>query len=225
MLTPNLAFALVSAGLLAVLWATRMPASPLGGLANIPMRPWALVVLGLMAGMALRLAIGSVPFRWTGSSVHANAATRAPNIVLIVWDTTRADHFSAYGYFRHTTPNVDQLAKHGVLFENAISPSSWTLPAMASILTSLLPHQHGAGADLVIREMGPGRWRNCLAWAAMRPPALTPILTTGWWRVGWAEGLKLMWIARPRLDTALPPLGSEAASLNRPPKRGSTAAV
>ena len=68
MLTPNLAFALVSAGLLAVLWATRMPASPLGGLANIPMRPWALVVLGLMAGMALRLAIGSVPFRWDGFS-------------------------------------------------------------------------------------------------------------------------------------------------------------
>jgi arylsulfatase A-like enzyme len=64
-----------------------------------------------------------------------------------VWDTTRADHLSSYGYSRNTTPNVDQLAQRGVLFENAVSSSNWTLPAMASVFTSLLPHQHGAGVE------------------------------------------------------------------------------
>lgn len=67
-----------------------------------------------------------------------------PNIVLITLDTVRADHLSAYGYPRRTTPNIDQLASRGVLFENAISAAPWTLPSTASIFTGLLPHQHGA---------------------------------------------------------------------------------
>ena len=67
-----------------------------------------------------------------------------PNIVLIVLDTVRADHLSCYGYSRPTTPNLDRLAARGVRFENVIAPSSWTLPAIASIFTGLLPHQHGA---------------------------------------------------------------------------------
>lgn len=67
-----------------------------------------------------------------------------PNIVLIVLDTVRADHLSCYGYSRPTTPRLSQLAARGVLFENAISPSSWTLPSITSILTGLMPHQTGA---------------------------------------------------------------------------------
>lgn len=80
------------------------------------------------------------------SSVHASesAAARKPNIVFIVLDTVRADHLSSYGYARPTTPNIDRLARQGVLFENAIAPSSWTLPSHASMFTGLLPHQHGA---------------------------------------------------------------------------------
>jgi arylsulfatase A-like enzyme len=56
----------------------------------------------------------------------------------------RADHLSTYGYFRPTTPNLDRLATQGVLFENAIAPSPWTLTTHASLFTGLLPHQHGA---------------------------------------------------------------------------------
>jgi arylsulfatase A-like enzyme/uncharacterized membrane protein YeaQ/YmgE (transglycosylase-associated protein family) len=67
-----------------------------------------------------------------------------PNIVLIAIDTAAAGHFSAYGYARPTTPHIDRWARTGVQFDNAISPSSWTLPAFASILTGLYPHQHGA---------------------------------------------------------------------------------
>lgn len=59
-------------------------------------------------------------------------------------DTVRADHLSCYGYARPTTPNLDRLAGQGVLFEDAVAPTSWTLPSLASVLTGLLPHQHAA---------------------------------------------------------------------------------
>jgi len=64
---------------------------------------------------------------------------RKPNIILIVIDTLRADHVGCYGYRRNTTPNIDHLAQETVLFKNAISPASWTLPAIAALLTSQYP--------------------------------------------------------------------------------------
>jgi len=67
-----------------------------------------------------------------------------PNIVLITLDTTRADHLGAYGYAAARTPNIDRFASEGILYENAYATSSWTLPSHASILTGLLPMQHGA---------------------------------------------------------------------------------
>ena len=79
---------------------------------------------------------------------NASSAKHPSNIVLITLDAARADHFSSYGYGRPTTPNIDRLAARGVLFENAIAPSSWTLPSHASILNGLLPHQHGADEGL-----------------------------------------------------------------------------
>jgi len=78
---------------------------------------------------------------------------RRPNIVLITMDTVRADHLSAYGYDRDTTPNLAKFAKEGVLFENAVTASSWTLPSLSSIYTGLLPHQSGANA---FRPLNPG---------------------------------------------------------------------
>jgi membrane-anchored protein YejM (alkaline phosphatase superfamily) len=67
------------------------------------------------------------------------------DILLIVVDTARADHFSSYGYSRPTTPSFDRLAKEGMRFEDAWAQSPWTLPAMATILTGRPPHVHGAG--------------------------------------------------------------------------------
>lgn len=65
------------------------------------------------------------------------------NLVLIGWDTLRADHVSALGYKRKTTPNLDRLAARSYLFTSAISPASWTLPAFMSIFTSMYPSEHG----------------------------------------------------------------------------------
>ncbi|HZR31969.1 MAG TPA: sulfatase [Terriglobales bacterium] len=72
------------------------------------------------------------------------AAPGSPNVLVIVVDTLRADHLSTYGYARATSPNLSRIAMEGVLFANAMAPSSWTLPSHASMLTGLYPHQHGA---------------------------------------------------------------------------------
>ncbi len=66
------------------------------------------------------------------------------NLVLISVDCLRADHVSAYGYERTTTPNIDRFATDGVLFRNAASVSSWTLPTHMSMMTGLMPSLHGA---------------------------------------------------------------------------------
>lgn len=67
-----------------------------------------------------------------------------PNIVLISIDTLRADRVGAYDRTRETTPNLDRLAREGVVFDGAYSNASWTLPAHASMLTGLEPFAHGA---------------------------------------------------------------------------------
>ncbi|MFQ6082455.1 MAG: sulfatase [Candidatus Aminicenantia bacterium] len=59
------------------------------------------------------------------------------NVILISIDTLRPDHLSCYGYSRKTSPNIDKLAKDGILFVNSFSSTSWTLPAHISLLTSL----------------------------------------------------------------------------------------
>ena len=83
-------------------------------------------------------------FRAIAAAAGPETGTGKPNIILITLDTVRADHLSVYGYPRLTTPNLDKWAQRGVVFENAIAPSSWTLASHASMFTGLLPHQHGA---------------------------------------------------------------------------------
>ncbi len=73
-----------------------------------------------------------------------SAASGAPNVIVIVVDTLRADHLSSYGYERDTSPFMDSLAAEGVRFENAISPSSWTQPVHASMLTGRYTYEHQA---------------------------------------------------------------------------------
>ncbi len=65
------------------------------------------------------------------------------NIALIVLDDLRADHVSAYGWPRETTPRLDSLARKGHRFANCHSPTGWTLTACASIVTGHLGDEHG----------------------------------------------------------------------------------
>jgi len=78
------------------------------------------------------------------TSQLVGVAPGTPNVLVIVIDTLRADHVSCYGYSRPTTPNIDRIARDGVLFENAISTAPWTMPSHASMVTGRYPHEHGA---------------------------------------------------------------------------------
>ena len=72
------------------------------------------------------------------------AQASAPNVIVIVVDTLRADHLSSYGYKRDTSPFIDSLVHQGVMFNSAISASSWTQPSHASMLTGRYTYEHQA---------------------------------------------------------------------------------
>ncbi len=76
------------------------------------------------------------------------------NVIVVVIDTARYDHFSFMGYMRDTTPNIDFIAANSVIVERVYSHSNWTVPSVASILSSLYPSEHGAG----VGERGKMRW-------------------------------------------------------------------
>jgi arylsulfatase A-like enzyme len=75
------------------------------------------------------------------------------NVLLVVIDTMRADELGCYGGQPDTTPRLDTLAAEGVRFAHASAHAPWTLPSTASLLTSLMPEQHGAGGFVDIAAM------------------------------------------------------------------------
>lgn len=104
-------------------------------LALRPVKAAARGVLRLLAPVALLLTgCGETP-SWSQS--------RQPNVVLVTVDTLRADHVGAYGAATGATPNLDRLAREGTRFEQAISQAPLTLPSHATILTGMLPTEHG----------------------------------------------------------------------------------
>jgi arylsulfatase A-like enzyme len=72
---------------------------------------------------------------------------RSKGVVLVSIDTLRRDHVGAYGYGKPTTPAIDAFASRAIVADDAVSVSSWTLPAHLSMLTSVDPGAHG-GVDM-----------------------------------------------------------------------------
>jgi arylsulfatase A-like enzyme len=90
---------------------------------------------------------------WSPPRIH-DPTTRPPdrpNLLLITIDALRADHVGCYGYDRPTTPGLDRLADEGVRFACAVTQAPYTLPATASILTSLYPMTHRVGYGRSLR--------------------------------------------------------------------------
>ena len=74
---------------------------------------------------------------------HRQPAPRDLNVVVLTLDTLRADRLGCYGYAGVETPQLDTLAREGVLFEQATATVPITLPSHASIFTGLIPPHHG----------------------------------------------------------------------------------
>jgi len=105
------------------------------------------------------IAVSAV-FLLKGSSL------KYPNIVLITMDTTRVDRLGCYGFKKNTSPNIDLLAEKSIIFTNAYSNSSWTLPSHASLFTGKFTSSHGARFDregplkLGNSITGYGQWKD-----------------------------------------------------------------
>jgi arylsulfatase A-like enzyme len=96
----------------------------------------ALMGLGLNGWRDLqeRRAVGALP----------PARAGAPNVLLIILDTVRSASLSLHGYERRTSPSLEALGTHGVVFDWAFATAPWTLPSHASVFTGLWTHEHGA---------------------------------------------------------------------------------
>jgi arylsulfatase A-like enzyme len=130
--------------------------------------------LGLAAAMAVLSCSGPTP--------------RAPlrNVVLIVVDTLRQDHLGAYGYPRETAPTFTRLAAEGVIWDG-VSPTSWTKPAVASLLTGLHPVRHQTFGD---KDALPGAARTLAERLGERGYDTFGITANGWLSrgAGFAQG-------------------------------------
>ncbi|MHC4457200.1 MAG: sulfatase, partial [Planctomycetota bacterium] len=92
-----------------------------------------------LLGLVLLVVTGLVFFLLRSDTLPGDIR----QILLISIDTCRADHLSCYGYFRKTTPNIDEIAQEGFIFRNAITPVPLTLPSHSSMLTGTIPSYHG----------------------------------------------------------------------------------
>ena len=100
--------------------------------------------MGLRRPTAIHLAALLLALCGGSPSRAADPATARPaRVVAIGIDTLRPDRLSVYGAARATSPNLERFAAEGVRFDRVFAASSWTLPSMASVFTSLMPPQHG----------------------------------------------------------------------------------
>lgn len=72
---------------------------------------------------------------------------RKPDIVLIILDAARPDHFGSYGYGRPTTPHIDRLAEESLVFSNAFALAPYTRCSVPTMITGLSFLDHGVVSD------------------------------------------------------------------------------
>ena len=107
---------------------------------------------------------------------------KSPDVVIVSIDTLRADRLGYAGHANARTPHLDALARSGAIFNQATTPVPRTTPALASLMTGLSPHHHGA------REVGE---------VVLAPQRLSTLLAEHGWRT---VGISAMPVAGPDQD-------------------------
>jgi arylsulfatase A-like enzyme len=147
--------------------------------------PWAIAaaaIVGVFLASSLRVGPKSaLDARPVGDAAAiASLAQERPNLLFILVDTLRAEHLSAYGYARETSPFLARLAERGIRFEHHLAQSSWTKCSMASLWTGRYPARAG-----VIR------FSDALPTSARLPAEImreAGMRTVGIFRNGWVSG-------------------------------------
>jgi len=94
------------------------------------------------------MALGLLVLSGLNSQVLANPKAEKPNILFILSDDHRWDAMSCMGHPVIKTPNMDRIAREGVLFRNAFVTTSLCSPSRASFLTGQFAHHHGVRNNL-----------------------------------------------------------------------------
>ncbi len=102
---------------------------------------------GAVATAAALVALVGLGCERRDAAPPGGRAAELPNVVVITLDTTRADHLGLYGYFRDTSPVLDELAREALVFDRAIAPMATTLPTHVSLFTATSPLEHGVLAN------------------------------------------------------------------------------
>ncbi len=117
-----------------------------------------LTMLSLVAAASLTPQRGHAeeqPFQ----SPRAHFNCKDCNIVFISMTNVRYDHLGFNGYHRPTSPHLDRLAQRAVVFENAFTVASWTIPVLNSLYTAQFPLTHqimtryGGVADTTLKRL------------------------------------------------------------------------
>lgn len=113
--------------------------------------------LPLLASVALTAAllVASAACRRATRPESAAVFPKAP-VVLVSIDTLRSDRLPAYGYSKVKTPHLDRLAADSWRFASAWAPTPMTLPSHASMLTGMLPPEHGVRGNSGFTLRGEG---------------------------------------------------------------------
>jgi arylsulfatase A-like enzyme len=102
-----------------------------------------------VAGLALVAATGGVMVavrsKASAPPPLRPSAQQTPNILLLVLDTVRAWDIGWMGYWRPTTPRLEEWVRRGVVFDRMLSTSPWTVPSHATMFTGFLPGEFTAG--------------------------------------------------------------------------------
>ena len=107
---------------------------------TLPLKQWIFIVFALATELSGCLLMAST----SAGSKNPPIGKSSPNVVLIIIDTLRADKLGCYrSPLKDISPEIDEMAKHGVLFENAFSQCSWTRPSIGSLVTARYPRSIG----------------------------------------------------------------------------------
>ena len=106
--------------------------------------------MAIAKAMGGRLALAVVLL--LAASCGGEAKAPPSNLLLVLLDTTRADHLSCYGHPALTTPTLDALARTGTRFDAAYAQSSLTPVSAGTLLSGALPFRHGVRSLFVVGE-------------------------------------------------------------------------